>query len=701
MPLRNSICLRAMVLMSAIALCGVAGAQTYTESVLVNFTGVSGAVPGAYPLEASLIQASDGYFYGTTTHYSGNGYGTVFKMTPSGVFTLLHSFSDATTDGERPYGGLVQGTDGNFYGTTASGGVNGYGTVFQISSSGAFKSLHSFGGGDGKYPGNSMVQGTDGNFYGITAEGGVSDDGTVFKITPSGAFTLLHSFSDAATDGKTPGAGLVQGTDGNFYGTTIEGGARGNGTVFEITPDGTTFVLLHSFVGGATDGESPYAGLVQGTDGNFYGNTFQGGTDIAGTVFKMTPRGVVTLLHSFLASTDGEHPESALVQGTDGNFYGTTTLGGASDYGTVFQITPGGDFTLLHTFPKATTDGGSPGSPFVEGADGNFYGDTVQGGTDGYGTVFKLAVSPALSAPVQLTIPAGINAGSTFTLSYLVTNATSDSMQQCFATNTAGDTSWTGLKTGATTFGEATLTASSTSGIYTYALTCGGMESGFAYLRIGDVKASSIVGLTVGSPVALGDMDTLTATPTTLQPIAPITGSVTFSYGGASRGSIPLSNGSASLSVTAQGFPKGTYPVTATYSGDTNYLGSSVTTNVVVKGYATAATVGAMPTTLTQGQSSTLSSIVSRTSASGTPTGTVKFYAGAVELGSAELSGGTASLVGATSGSTPPGKYAVTAKYSGDSLDQPATSAPTEVTVLAATGTTVIATPNPVPGTAH
>ena len=374
-----------------------ADAQPYT--VLHAFAESDGQDP-----LAGLVQGSDGNFYGTTKQGGAGDSGTVFKITPSGTLTTLHSF--AGSDGQNPVAGLVQGTDGNFYGTTNYGGARGAGTVFKITPAGALTTLYPFAGSDGSYPYAGLVQGTDGNFYGTTNQGGARGAGTVFKITPSGTLTTLYPF--AGSDGSYPQNTLVQGSDGNFYGTTKQGGASGYGTVFKITPSGT-LTTLHSFAG--SDGQDPYAALVQGSDGNFYGTTNQGGTGDYGTVFKITPAGTLTTLYSFSGS-DGEWPSATLVQGTDGNFYGTTGQGGASGYGTVFKITPSGTLTTLHSF--AGNDGQDPYAALVQGSDGNFYGTTAYGGPLGGGVVFRLTRDPELFLPVVLDNVAGVG-GSHYT----------------------------------------------------------------------------------------------------------------------------------------------------------------------------------------------------------------------------------------------------------------------------------------------
>jgi uncharacterized repeat protein (TIGR03803 family) len=355
-----------------------------TETVLYSFQ--SGTADGAYPT-ATAIQGSDGNFYGTTDTGGTANQGTMFKVTPLGVETMLYSFGNGT-DGQVPEGTLIQGSDGNFYGTTGYGGTSGLGTVFKITPAGAETVLHSFsGGGDGIVPFVGLVQGSDGNFYGTTGFGGTNNRGTVFKITPAGVETVLHSFG-SGTDGWDLGAPLIQGSDGNFYGVTTNGGTSASGTAFRITPAGVETVLYSFGSGGATDGTFPLAGLIQGRDGNFYGTTGAVGNTDSGTVFRITPLGVETILHTFGSGTDGSTPEGQLIQSSDGNFYGTTASGGAADSGTIFRITPLGVETVLHSFGNGT-DGATPEAALIQGSDGSFYGTTGNGGTAGFGTVFR------------------------------------------------------------------------------------------------------------------------------------------------------------------------------------------------------------------------------------------------------------------------------------------------------------------------
>src|SRR5208282_3897145 len=327
--------------------------------------------------------------HGTTLGGGANGAGAVFKMTPAGTVTTLYSFCSLTNcaDGALPYGGLVLASDGNFYGTTSQGGAaDGIsGTVFKITPTGKFTTLHSFDGTDGAGPSAPLIQGANGELYGITENGGYPlNAGTFFKITMGGKFTTLYNFSAGFLSGT-----LVQATDGNFYGTSESAGANGYGMIFKLTPSGS-FSILHSF--DSTDGSAPACGLLQASDGNLYGTTYEGGSNNScengcGTVFKITLAGALTTLHNF-DSTDGSNPIAALIQATDGNLYGTTYGGGKSGvWGTVFKMTPAGKVTTLHSFKG--TDGAQPYGPVSQDTSGNLYGTATNGtGTAAQGTAF-------------------------------------------------------------------------------------------------------------------------------------------------------------------------------------------------------------------------------------------------------------------------------------------------------------------------
>lgn len=403
---------------AAFVLC-VASATTLLAQKLVtlhSFNNTDGFEP-----EAAVVQGTDGNLYGTTTYGGPKNRGTVFKVTLGGTLTTLHNFH--STDGANPCAGLVLGTDGSFYGATNADGAYGYGTLFKITAVGLFTTLHDFKLTDGAYPLGTLIQGFDGNFYGTTNAGGANGYGTVFRITAAGVLTTLHDFD--STHGAYPQAGLVQGNDGNFYGTTAGGGAsticsNGCGTVFKITTAGA-LTMLHSF--DDTDGDGPYA-LIQGDDGNFYGVTLGGGTNpLDGTIFKITPTGTLTTLHDF-DGTDGADPRAGLVLAGKGNLYGTTGIGGTSNAcnafgvvgcGTIFEVTPSGALTTLHSF--RLTDGYGPSAALLQDTSGIFYGTTYAGGTHGGGTIFSLSVGlgpfvktqPTSGKPGQLIKILGTN----------------------------------------------------------------------------------------------------------------------------------------------------------------------------------------------------------------------------------------------------------------------------------------------------
>jgi uncharacterized repeat protein (TIGR03803 family) len=370
----------------ALFLCTLGSSYAHGNGykTLVTFNGAD----GANPVDTSLVQGLDGNLYGTTLGGGANGAGTVFKVTPSGSVTTLYSFCSLANcaDGSLPYGGLVLASDGNFYGTTSQGGaVDGIsGTVFRITPTGTLTTLHSFNLADGAGPNSPLIQAANGMLYGLTANGGPSNSGTFFRITMRGKFTSVSDLSSVLLNGP-----LVQGTDGNFYSTSEWGGVNGHGTIFKLTPRGH-FSTLYSF--GGTDGSAPACGLLQASDGNLYGTTYQGGSNNScengcGTVFKISLAGTLTTLHNF-DGTDGSNPIAALIQGTDGNFYGTSYGGGTGGgWGTVFEMTPSGKVTTLHSF--AGTDGAQPYGPVSQYTSGDFYGSATNGtGGASSGTAF-------------------------------------------------------------------------------------------------------------------------------------------------------------------------------------------------------------------------------------------------------------------------------------------------------------------------
>jgi uncharacterized repeat protein (TIGR03803 family) len=426
--------LRASMVYALLAL-GLAAANALPAQVLTtlySFCTVSGGnCPDGENLYAGLVQGLDGNLYGTTYQGGTYGGGTVFKIGTSGSLTTLYNFCAVSgcADGQFPYAGLTLATNGSFFGTTQGGGTSSYGTVFSITPAGVLTTVYSFcsqsGCADGGYPYGGLFQATNGLFYGTTFVGGhtngESPEGTVFKITSSGTLATLYQFCHGfgtCTDGSAPLAGVIQASDGNFYGTTFTGGTKGgwpaglgdNGTAFQLTQGGT-LTTLYSFDNSSSYayGSWPRAVLMQGSDGNLYGTTNQRGANgNYGAIFKITTSGSITALYSFCAvsgCTDGANPESPLIQATDGNYYGTTHLGGANNGGTVYRITPGGTLTTLYSFcaQAGCADGQYPYAGLFQATDGNLYGTTYQGGAAGKGTVFSLSVG---LAPFVKKLPA-------------------------------------------------------------------------------------------------------------------------------------------------------------------------------------------------------------------------------------------------------------------------------------------------------
>jgi uncharacterized repeat protein (TIGR03803 family) len=384
--------------------------------VIYSFTGGN----DGWSSDAAVIQASDGNLYGTTAQGGWGGQGAVFEIsnpTTSPTESAIYSFTGSPTDGNNPLASVIQASDGNLYGTTPHGGSSGFGTVFEISNPTTFPTesvIYSFGN-DGANPQVSLIQASDGNLYGTTAGGGgQSAWGTLFKIsdpTTSPTETVIYRFT-GGSDGGSPNASLIQASDGNLYGTTYNGGLSGCyfgcGTAFKITSPTTspTFSVIYSFTGG-NDAYQPNASLIQASDGNLYGTTFYGGSSDHGTIFKIsnpTTSPTESVIYSFTGAPDGNGPRASLIQGSDGSLYGTTVGGGSSDSGTVFKIsnpTTSPAESVIYSFAGGT-DGSYPYAAVIQASDGSLYGTTVGGGSSYSGTVFRIA-NPS-TTPIESVI---------------------------------------------------------------------------------------------------------------------------------------------------------------------------------------------------------------------------------------------------------------------------------------------------------
>jgi uncharacterized repeat protein (TIGR03803 family) len=390
--LRRALCICSLMLV------GAAQANDPLSTVYSFTGGNAGSFPYGTPIEAS-----DGFLYGTTWFgteagtdpYS--GWGLVYKIRPDGTErSTLYVFSGGV-DGAIPYAPLIEGLDGAFYGVTEGSDGTGaaYGTVFRVSADGSsFTTLHSFTGEDGRFLTGALVQDSEGVLYGVTQAGGSADKGTVFSLRPDGSgFSTLHHFSGA--DGSAPVPGLTLGGDGTLYGVTSYNGSSDRGSVFKIERDGSGFSTLYAFAGGA-DGAAPYSSVLWGNDGYLYGSTNEGGGSCGcGTVFKLSLQGVLTTLHSFSGGTDGSAPRERMVQGSDGNLYGTTYNGGGNGAGTAYKV--GIDGQLLGLLNLEWTSGLATG--FAKGSDGRLYSSSIVGGANGIGAVFAVDPEAAFSQP--------------------------------------------------------------------------------------------------------------------------------------------------------------------------------------------------------------------------------------------------------------------------------------------------------------
>jgi len=394
--------IRSIVMITLLAGLVAAAAQAQTETILYTFCAQQGCTDGTLP-DSNLIMDAQGNFYGTTLYGGKNSQGVAFELTPDGTETVLHSFGPEAGAGPES---LLFDAKGNLYGESCCTGDYVVGSVFELTKR-SFKFLYRFprnNSAQGLWPGGGLVMDSAGNLYGTTTLGGADGWGIVFKVTQTKTETLLYSFTGGA-DGGQPDSGVIVDAKGNLYGTTVYGGAAGDGVVFELTASGSENVL-HTFEGGL-DGAYPSSGLITDGQGNLYGTTESGGGSGCGgtgcgTVFKVTPAGVETILYSFAGGSDGAEPGGGLLFDNNGNLYGTTLEGGGSGCegdgcGTVFKLTPGGEESILYSFVGGA-DGANPLSSLVLDNQGNFYG-IAAGGHSSYcpynggacGVLYKVA----------------------------------------------------------------------------------------------------------------------------------------------------------------------------------------------------------------------------------------------------------------------------------------------------------------------
>jgi uncharacterized repeat protein (TIGR03803 family) len=661
------------------------------ETVLYSFCSASNCTDGSQP-GGGVIEDAAGNLYGTTADGGANGVGTIFKLAPpaepGGAWTetVLHSFAGLSNDGAFPGSGLIQDAAGNFYGTTPLGGANVYvgygGTVFELDSTGHETVLYNFCSvsncTDGDFPLAGLIRDAAGNLYGTTDGGGISHAdcstprcGTVFKLAPpaetGGTWTetVLYPFCSASncTDGDSPQDALIEDDAGNFYGTTAEGGANNEGTVFKVDSAGHETVLYSFCSSNCTDGALPFSNLIEDTAGNFYGTTYFGGTGNGGggggTVFKVGSTGEETVLYSFCSEggdycTDGEFPHAGLIEDAKGNFYGTTTGGGNSNsYCTVYNS------SSIYTC----------------------------------GTVFKIVPVGVGKVTVKLT--------SSLNPSYVDQPVTFSVDVACSAAIATGKVT---LAVGADVFGKVTLadgkgsltTTTGVSGTYEIVASYWGdsnceVASSTALKQVVKQYPTSTALASNLNPSTYGQPVTFTAKVTSSSGTPPDGETVSFMKGTTVLGTGTLSSGSASFAATT--LKIGTNSIKAVYAGDANFDAStSKAVSQVVEKATTTTTLTSSLNPSNFGQSVTFTATVAP-QFSGTPTGTVTFNNGSTKLGTVSLSGGVASY---TTTKLAVGTEPITAAYNGSSSFTTSTSnALSQAVNQASTTTTLVSSLNP------
>jgi uncharacterized repeat protein (TIGR03803 family) len=563
------------VCLFCIAMALPSTAQTLTT--LHNFSGTD----GMNPYRESLVEGTDGNFYGTAEMGGGDNYGVVFKMTPDGTLTLIHDF--VGTDGEYPGSGLVQDAAGNLYGTTRSGGPGpDPGVVYKITPQWTFSVLTGAGGGVIYAP---VLLASDGNLYGVAYGGG--DDGHAFRISTNGTnFAMLYTFCSQTNcvDGAHPLGGLVEGADHNFYGTTTRGGTSDDGTVFRLTPAGA-YTVLHSF-GGASDGTNPRGKLLLASDGYLYGTTNLGGAGDDGTVFKILPDGSnFTVVFAFCnrSCSAGASPESGLIEASDGNFYGTAGGSGQYGRGTVYRLSPAGQATALYAFCNCG-DGSNPYSDLLLASDGNFYGTTYIGGSNNEGTVFELTGPPVISTTTMLTTaPNPSHLDQTVAMTATVHAQSGTPTGNMVFSSDGAQIGTVALISGVAVLNYFALTMGTHSIVAVYQ--GGGGFSGSTsntVQQVVELPASTTTVTSTPNPSIGGQQVTMTATVGPVGPPQP-TGTVGFTSNGTGiSGCTAVSLSSGTAQCVTSSLPVGTDIIVAAYSGDSNYSPSSGTLTQII-----------------------------------------------------------------------------------------------------------------------
>lgn len=671
-------------------------ADAQSESVLYTFTGKT---DGLYPA-AGLISDGAGNLYGTTIlggqgcWSNPSGCGVVFEISPNGSGgwnqTVLHSFS-GPPDPANSWAPVIFDKAGNLYGTTGYGGPTNYGAIFELSPAGTSwteKVLYNYPYGPyfPAFPNTALVMDAAGNLYCSAAHGGSLGAGTLLKLTPAGDATVLHTFGEPGDGSGTQS--MVLDSQGNLYGTTNGGGAYGGGTLFELTPSGA-YTLLYSFGGQPEDSNGP-GYLVMNTDGDLYSVAWGGGAHGNGTVFKITTTGVETVLYSFGSQPgDGANPTAGPAFDQNGNLYGETYVGGANNKGTVFKLTPTGVETVLYSFGSQPGDGFNPqGTPALDGQ-GNLYGITGVGGAYGAGTVFEIQNGKATTTTLS-SAPNPSHVGETVNFTATVTSTAgtpTGTVLLYYGSNPIGSGT---LTNSTTTIPVSTLPAGSDSitakyqGNSTY-----GASTSSPLIQVVNALTTATAVSSSLNPSVYGQSVIFTATVTSSGGTP--TGIVIFYDGTSSIGSGTLS-AAGQTSVSVNYLPAGKNSITGVYQGSSTFAGS--TSNPLTQTVNTATTATSLTSSLNHAatnQPVTFNATVTG-QYGGAVSGTVTFYSGSQSLGSATLSGNVASL---TTSFATAGTYSISAKYSGDANNIGSSSGTLNEKIIASTTTRLTSSLNP------
>jgi uncharacterized repeat protein (TIGR03803 family) len=687
---------------------------------LYDFAGAYQCAGSCAPLGAgsanSLMQASDGNYYGATSSGGKYQYGVLFQLTPGGQYTDIHDF-DFTPDGATVVTSLMEATDGNLYGVTDAGGAYYHGTIFQINlATGVFSTLFNFAHGGDSY--SQLIDDGAGNLYGTTSYDGANGLGNLFSWNyQTGTYTDLYDFTDGQ-DGKLPWGGILIASDGRIYGTSRFGGPNdntglGDGVVWSIKTDGTDFEAIHDFGSGSTDGYSPVQGFVEGSDGALYSTTLYGGRSCSatqgmngcGTLYKvLLSDASYTQVDAFnVGINQGTNPQhGAPTLGGDGNLYVIAPLGGVAGYGQLMEFTLGGAYTDIHDFGVygASDTSGGPAAAVLEDQFGNLIGGDNGGGQnyggekDFNGEIYKIeaGIAPAVTLTASTATP---YLKQPVQLAWNVTNAFSTSAKVCFGSSSDG--SFTGLKS---ISGSLTVTPAA-AGTSHYALTCGGTETAIADVQVAKELFTTTTITSVPSSLVYGQTGNVAVAVTS--PSGKVSGKVALLMGGQTIGTASVSDGVAQIPLSTALLGAGKYSLEAAYEGDSVYGPSdSSAAQVTIAKAKPTIQFTITPATLTDGDPAVV--IVSVADGAGTPGGSVALSVGSQVVTSVPLSSGEA-LFSLDSSSYPAGTYTVTATYEGDADDTTATATQTVTINKAATQTSLsipgsVVAGNPISATA-